>query len=75
MKAFVNRLEHAEHVYAIVAGDAVSHLHMHMIARYPHTPKEHWGPFEVYDWEHAPFEENREVVEFCTRLLAYLEET
>jgi histidine triad (HIT) family protein len=32
----------AEHVYSYVYGDGVAHLHVHLQARYPGTPVEHW---------------------------------
>lgn len=65
--------ENAEHIYSLVSGNSVPHLHMHLVARYPNTPKEHWGPMEVYDWEDAPMGENNEVIELCNRLKTYLE--
>lgn len=65
--------ENAEHIYSLVSGNSVPHLHMHLVARYPNTPKEHWGPFEVYDWKDAPMGENHEVIELCKRLKTYLE--
>ena len=66
--------ENAEHIYSFVSGNAVPHLHMHLVARYPNTPKEYWGPSEVYDWEHAPMGDNQAVIELCQRLKTYLEE-
>ena len=33
----------ADHVYAAVLGDHVPHLHIHLVARYPGTPREFWG--------------------------------
>lgn len=65
--------EKAEHVYAFVSGDAVPHLHMHLVARYPNTPKEHWGPMDVYDWKDAPMGDNAQVSALCDRLKNYLE--
>ncbi|MGM7681165.1 HIT family protein [Cytobacillus sp. Hm23] len=65
--------ENAEHVYSYVLGDAVPHLHMHIVPRYPNTPKKYWGPSAVYDWENAPMGDNVEVVRLCNRLKAYLE--
>ena len=65
--------ENAEHIYSFVSGNSVPHLHMHLVARYPNTPKEYWGPLEVYDWEKAPMGDDNEVIEFCTRLKKYLE--
>ena len=32
----------AEHVYAYVIGDAVPHLHVYLLPRYPGTPREYW---------------------------------
>ncbi|GGP09626.1 HIT family protein [Oceanobacillus neutriphilus] len=65
--------ENAEHIYSYVLDDAVPHLHMHLVARYPNTPKEYWGPNAVYDWEDAPFGNNKDVIEFCSRIKTYLE--
>ena len=65
--------ENAEHIYSYVMGDAVPHLHMHIVPRYPNTPKEYWGPNAVYDWEDAPFGDNKKVIALCTRLKTYLE--
>lgn len=65
--------ENAEHIYSFVSGNAVPHLHMHLVARYPNTPKEYWGPAEVYDWEDAPMGDNKDVIELCNRLKTYLE--
>lgn len=42
----------AEHVYAAVIGDAVPHLHIHLIPRYPGTPQEYrW--MRVKEWPEA----------------------
>jgi len=65
--------EGAEHIYSYVLGDAVPHLHMHLVPRYPGTPKEHWGPNAVYDWECAPMGDNDDVIALCTRIKPYLE--
>jgi histidine triad (HIT) family protein len=32
----------AEHVYAAVIGDGVPHLHVHLMPRYPGTPRGYW---------------------------------
>jgi diadenosine tetraphosphate (Ap4A) HIT family hydrolase len=34
--------EGAEHVYAAVIGHGVDHFHVHLIPRYPGTPREYW---------------------------------
>ncbi|MFN7250350.1 MAG: HIT family protein [Anaerobacillus sp.] len=65
--------EKAEHIYSYVLGDAVPHLHLHIVPRYPNTPKEYWGPMAVYDWTDAPMGTNNEVVELCQRIKQYLE--
>ena len=65
--------ENAEHVYSYVLGDAVPHLHMHLVARYPNTPKKYWGPHAVYDWDDAPMGDNQDVMELCARIKTYLE--
>ncbi|MCK1999703.1 HIT family protein [Psychrobacillus psychrodurans] len=65
--------ENAEHVYALVSGNSVPHLHLHLVARYPNTPKEFWGPMEVYDWAEAPMGSNDEVIELCRRIKTFLQ--
>jgi histidine triad (HIT) family protein len=45
--------EGAEHVYAFVLGDRVSHLHVHLVPRYPGAPAEYWG-VHVDEWPGAP---------------------
>lgn len=34
----------AEHVYSMIAGHQVDHLHQHLLPRYPGTPREYWWP-------------------------------
>nr|WP_156942501.1 HIT family protein [Alkalihalobacterium bogoriense] len=63
--------EKAEHVYCYVLGDAVPHLHMHVVPRYPNTPKQYWGPNGVYDWEEDPMGNKEDVRALCERLAAY----
>ena len=65
--------ENAEHIYSYVLGDAVPHLHMHLVPRYPNTPKKYWGPNTVYDWKDAPMGDNNDVIELCSRIKIYLE--
>jgi diadenosine tetraphosphate (Ap4A) HIT family hydrolase len=45
----------AEHVYMFTLGHLVSHLHIHIVPRYPGTPKEFWGGWKLSDWSDAPF--------------------
>jgi histidine triad (HIT) family protein len=42
----------AEHVYAAVIGDGVPHLHVHLLPRYPGTPREFWWT-RVDEWPQA----------------------
>jgi histidine triad (HIT) family protein len=42
----------AEHIYAFVFGDGVPHLHVHLVPRYPKTPREYWGP-RLSEWPNA----------------------
>src|ERR1700749_1477688 len=42
----------AEHVYAAVLGDGVPHLHVHLLPRYPGTPREYWWD-RVDEWPGA----------------------
>ncbi|MEH7223551.1 HIT family protein [Bacillus sp. JJ1566] len=65
--------EKAEHIYSFVSGNAVPHLHMHIVPRYPNTPEEFWGPSAVYDWPDAPMGNNEQIVQVCRRLKAALE--
>jgi histidine triad (HIT) family protein len=42
----------AEHVYAAVIGDGLPHLHVHLLPRYPGTPREYWWD-RVDEWPDA----------------------
>lgn len=64
----------AEHIYALVSGNSVPHLHIHLVARYPNTPREFWGPNEVYDWEQAPMGDNQQVIKLCEKLKVVLDQ-
>jgi diadenosine tetraphosphate (Ap4A) HIT family hydrolase len=39
--------EGAEHVYLVVVGHESPHLHVHLVPRYPGTPREFWDPLRV----------------------------
>ncbi len=67
--------EQAEHVYALVSGNSVSHVHMHLVARYPGTPTAYWGPMEVYDAPNARIGTSAEVEALCKRIRNFMEET
>jgi len=45
--------EGAEHVYAAVIGHGIDHFHLHLIPRYPGTPREYWWT-RVDEWPDAP---------------------
>jgi diadenosine tetraphosphate (Ap4A) HIT family hydrolase len=49
----LQRATGAEHVYAAVIGHGVDHLHLHLIARHPGTPREFWWT-RVDEWREAP---------------------
>lgn len=59
----------AEHVYVKLMGDAVPHLHLHVVPRYPGTPQEFWGD-ALTDWPQAPRGGQAEIAEICDRLAA-----
>jgi histidine triad (HIT) family protein len=61
----------AEHVYAAVIGHGVGHLHLHLIARYPGTPREYWWT-RIDDWPDAPRGDASAVADFVARLRAEL---
>ncbi len=61
----------AEHVYAAVFGDAVPHLHVHLIARYPGAPREYWWP-RTSEWPQAPRGGLSEIAAFVEQLRDYL---
>ncbi|WP_078547711.1 HIT family protein [Litchfieldia alkalitelluris] len=70
-------VEKAEHVYALVSGNSVPHLHMHIVPRYPSTPEQYWGPilaFAVYESPNARMDPNLEVIELCKRIKLYFED-
>jgi histidine triad (HIT) family protein len=64
----------ADHVYAFVFGDHVPHLHVHIVPRYPNTPREYWG-VEVNRWPEAPRGGHEAIASLCDRLRDYLAKT
>ena len=62
----------AEHVYGFVLGDAVPHLHVHVVPRYPGAPREFWG-VRVDDWPEAPRGGPEAISALCADLRAALE--
>jgi diadenosine tetraphosphate (Ap4A) HIT family hydrolase len=63
--------EGADHVYAFVMGDAVPHVHVHVVARYPGAPEEFRGP-RVDEWPQAPRGGAAEIDALCARLRLWL---
>lgn len=61
-----------EHVYLSVFGDAVPHVHVHVVGRYPGTPKEYWGR-DVTRWPEAPRASDDELAAEADRLRALLQ--
>jgi histidine triad (HIT) family protein len=62
--------EGAEHVY-LFCFDHLPHHHVHVVARYPGTPREFWGP-QIDEWDGAPRGDAEDVAAFCARLRAAL---
>lgn len=62
----------AEHVYAAVFGDGVPHLHVHLLARFPGTPREYWGT-HVNRWPQARRGDAAEISALVAELRGYLD--
>jgi histidine triad (HIT) family protein len=63
--------EGAEHIYSFVLGDGVPHLHIHVVPRYPGTPREYWGT-RIDEWPDAPRGDAAQVAALCERVREYL---
>jgi histidine triad (HIT) family protein len=61
----------AEHVYAAVFGDTVPHLHVHLLPRFPGTPREYWGT-HVNKWPQARRGGTAEIAALVQDLRRYL---
>lgn len=59
------------HVYALVLGDNVPHVHIHLIGRYPGAPREYWG-IHTDEWLDAPRGDQAAVEAMCEQLRAWL---
>ena len=59
----------AEHVYAAVIGHGIGHLHVHLIPRYPGTPREYWWT-RVDEWPDAPRGDEAAIRSLIDRLRA-----
>lgn len=49
----VRQVVGAEHVYAFRFGDGIPHFHLHLVPRYPETPREFWGT-RLDEWPGGP---------------------
>jgi diadenosine tetraphosphate (Ap4A) HIT family hydrolase len=61
----------AEHVYAMVIGDGVPHLHVHLLPRYPGTPREYWWT-RADEWPGARRGDHDEIAAFVQDLRSAL---
>jgi histidine triad (HIT) family protein len=62
----------AEHVYSSIVGHRVDHLHLHLVPRYPGTPRDYWWP-RLDEWPDAPRGGNAEVTQVVGQIRARLE--
>lgn len=65
--------EGVENVYSFVIGDGVPHVHVHVIGRYPGTPRQYWGP-RVDEWPEAPKGGEPEIEAVAARIRTFLRE-
>jgi diadenosine tetraphosphate (Ap4A) HIT family hydrolase len=61
----------SEHIYLFVMGHAVPHLHVHLLPRYPDTPRAYWGP-NIDEWPEAPQGHAADIEYICQRLREHL---
>ena len=73
LSRLLRAMQGAEHVYAFVVGHGVPHLHLHLLPRYPGTPREYWG-LRIDEWPESPRGDQAEIEQLCARIRAYLEE-
>jgi histidine triad (HIT) family protein len=57
----------AEFVYAAVIGHAVAHLHVHLVPRYPGTPREFWWQ-RLDEWPEPKLGGEREIADLVSGL-------
>jgi diadenosine tetraphosphate (Ap4A) HIT family hydrolase len=57
----------AEKIYLFVIGEGVAHFHMHLLPRYPETPREFWGS-RIDEWPGAPRGGEAEIATLSTNL-------
>lgn len=63
----------AEHVYSFVLGHHVPHLHIHVLPRYPGTPREYWG-VRLDEWPEAPRGDAEAIANLSARIRKSLQE-
>ncbi len=73
LAASLKASEGAEHVHSFVLGYHIPHLHIHVVPRYPGTPRDYWG-VRVNEWPEAPQGGLREIEELVGRLRKWLKE-
>jgi histidine triad (HIT) family protein len=56
-----------EHIYAMIVGDEVPHVHLHLLPRYVGTPREYWWD-RVDEWPDAPRGDEHAVGKLVERL-------
>lgn len=61
----------AEHVYSMVVGHGVDHLHVHLVPRYPGTPREYWFT-RLDEWPDAPLGDTEDAARVVINLRAHL---
>jgi histidine triad (HIT) family protein len=62
----------AEHVYSSIVGHRIDHLHLHLVPRYPGTPRDYWWP-RLDEWPDAPRGGNAEVTQVVAQIRARLD--
>jgi diadenosine tetraphosphate (Ap4A) HIT family hydrolase len=62
----------AEHVYSSIVGHRIDHLHLHLVPRYPGTPRDYWWP-RLDEWPAAPRGGNVEVTQLVAQIRARLD--
>lgn len=62
----------AEHVYSMVVGHQIDHLHVHLVPRYPGTPREYWWS-RLDEWPDAPLGDVADVARVVSGLRAHLQ--
>jgi histidine triad (HIT) family protein len=67
----IRELTRVVHIYAFVLGDHVRHVHVHVVGRYAHTPREWWG-IKVDEWPDAPRGTPEEITALAEHMRVWL---